>query len=294
MFVTASNHDSMTKFFRTLASLSQLLWILQTNGDIIVADSITEYSGQQGSNHWYYGYWQKTGDADGSYDPQREFRLMPRYGAIQFQGSLAWDISGNYWTGLTAVGGHPNGVVTSGGRAQVEHWAIRRWVSPVAGGIIVTGLLSKFNTAGGDGIVGTILVDGTSVFTRQIGATDGVGIKYSVQTAVNIGSIVEFVITPGPAANDQIDGTRFSGTIILKEPVPSPLQLSPVERLSESSVRISITNRPNTVYLIQVSSNLASWITVATNTLPIPIVRLVDTNVLSLSSRFYRVESKSP
>ena len=280
--------------FKIIASLSLLFWAVQTHGDIIVADSATEYSGMQGSNNWYYGYWQKTGDADGVYDAEREFVPMPRYGAIQFQGSLAWDISANYWTGLSANGGHPNGVVTSGGRSPVEQWAIRRWVSPVAGGIIVTGLLAKFNTAGGDGIVGNILVDGASIFTRQIGGTDGVGIKYSVEAAVNIGSVVDFIITPGPAANDQIDGTRFSGTIILKEPVPSSLRLSPLERLSASSIRVAITNRPNTVFLFQVSSNLANWVTVATNTLPVPIARYVDTNVLSSSSRFYRVEAKSP
>lgn len=271
-----------------------LFWSDQTRGDIIIADSVTEYAGVQGSNNWHYGYWQKTGDADGVYDAQREFVRMPRYGAIQFQGSLAWDISANYWTGLTANGGHPNGVVTSGGRLQVEHWAIRRWVSPIAGGIIVTGLLAKFNTAGGDGIVGSIQVDGTPIFTRQIAGTDGVGVKYSVQTVVDIGSVVDFIISPGPAANDQIDGTRFSGTIILKEAEPSPLRLCPVERLSENRIRVSITNRPNSVFLFQVSSNLASWRTVATNTLPVPIVRFLDTNVLSSSSRFYRVEVKSP
>ena len=142
--------------------------------------------------------------------------------------------------------------------------------------------------------MGNILVDGTSVFTRQIGGTDGVGIRYSVETAVNVGSVVDFIITPGPAANDQIDGTRFSGTIILKEPVPSPLRLNPLERLSASSIRIAITNRPNTVFLFQVSSNLPNWVTVATNTLPVPIARYVDTNVLSSRSRFYRVEAKSP
>jgi hypothetical protein len=282
--------------FKISALLSLLFWAVQTQGDIIVADSLTEYSGVQGSNNWYYGFWQKTGDADGVYDAEREFALMPRYGAIRFQGTPAWDISANYWTALGADIGHPNGVVTSGGRSPVEQWAIRRWVSPVAGGIIVTGLLAKFNTAGGggDGIVGNIRVDGTSVFTRQIAGTDGVGIRYSVEAAVNIGSVVDFIVTPGPAANDQIDGTRFSGTIILKEPVPSPLRLSPLERLPESSMRIAITNRPNTVFLFQMSSNLAHWVTVATNTLPIPIARYVETNVLSSRSRFYRVEARSP
>ena len=285
--------NSTPQVCKIVVLLSLLFWAVQTHGDIIIADSITEYAGMQGSNHWYYGYWQKTGDADGVYD-DGEFVPMPRYGAIHFQGSLAWDISANYWTGLTAIGGHPNGVVTSGGRSPVEQWAIRRWVSPVAGGIIVTGLLAKFNTAGGDGIVGMILVDGTAVFTRQIGGNDGVGVNYSVQTTVNIGSVVDFIITPGPAGQDSIDGTRFSGTIILREPVPSPLRLNPVERLSKSSIRISITNRPSTVFLFQLSSDLASWVTVATNTLPVPIVRYVDTNVLSSSSRFYRVEAKSP
>src|SRR5688572_27672931 len=110
--------------------------------DIILADSVTEFAGQQGSNNWYYGYWQKTGDADGVYYYLTEFVPFTQFGVYTIVGGPAWNTSSSsYWTGLGAIGGHPNGVQTSGGRMAVEQWAIRRWISPVDGNITITGRL---------------------------------------------------------------------------------------------------------------------------------------------------------
>jgi hypothetical protein len=173
----------------------------------------------------------------------------------------------------------------------VEQWAIRRWVSPVGGSITVTGRLAKFNTSSnGDGIVGAIMVDGVTVFSRQIAATDGVGVNYSVVVTVVPGSVIDFMITPGPASSDGNDGTRLTATIILNESEPSPILISPVERLSASSIRVAVTNRPNQVFVIQTSSNLTDWVGVLTNTTPVPVVRYTEPNIFSSARRFYRVE----
>jgi hypothetical protein len=260
--------------------------------DIILADSVTEFAGQQGSNNWFYGYWQKTGDADGVYDYRTEFVPFAQFGVYTIVGGTAWNTSSNsYWTGLAAIGGHPNGVQTSGGRMPVEQWAIRRWISPVEANITVTGRLAKFNTSSnGDGIVGAIVVDGTTVFSRQIAATDGVGVTYSVVATVVPGSVIDFIITPGAASADGNDGTRLTATIILNESEPSPVRISPVERVSASAVRIAITNRPNQVFVIQASSNLTDWVNVLTNTTSVPVLRYVESDVLSSARRFYRVE----
>lgn len=183
-----------------------LLWVCpsQLRADIIIADSVTEFAGTQGSNNWHYGYWQKTGDADGIYNYQTEFVPFTQFGVYTIVGGVAWNTSSSsYWTGLAAIGGHPNGVQTSAGRMPVEQWAIRRWISPVDGSITITGRLAKFNTSSnGDGILGAIVVDGTTVFSRQIAATDGVGVNYSVTATVFPGSVIDWIIAPGSASWD--------------------------------------------------------------------------------------------
>jgi hypothetical protein len=264
----------------------------ELRADIILADSVTEFAGQQGSNNWYYGYWQKTGDADGVYDYRTEFVPFTQFGVYTIVGGPAWNTSSSsYWTGLAAIGGHPNGVQTSGGRMAVEQWAIRRWISPVDGSITITGRLAKFNTSSnGDGIVGAIMVDGVTVFSRQIAATDGVGVDYGIEATVLPGSVIDFIITPGGASWDGNDGTRLTATIILNEAEPSPIALSPVEKVSAGSIRVAITNRPNRVFVIQASSNLTDWVGVLTNTTSVPVVRYVEPNIFSKPRRFYRVE----
>jgi hypothetical protein len=271
-----------------------LLWLCPSSlqADVIIADSVTEFADRQGSNNWYYGYWQKTGDADGAYDYRTEFVQFTQFGVYTIVGGPAWNTStSSYWTGLAAIGGHPNGVQTSGGRMPVEQWAIRRWISSLGGSITITGRLAKFNTSSnGDGVVGAVLVNGTTLFSRQLAATDGVGVNYSVVATVVPGSVVDLILTPGPASWDANDGTRLTATMILNESEPSPILMSAVERLSASSIRVAITNRPNRTIVIQASTNLTDWVGVLTNTASVPVVRYVEPNIFSFPRRFYRAE----
>jgi hypothetical protein len=278
------------------AALAACLGVTGSRADIIIADSVSEFSGIQGSNNWYYGYWQKTGDADGTYDYQQEFVRFSQFGVYTIVGGTAWNTStASYWTGLAAIGGHPNGIQTSGGRMAVEQWAIRRWISPVVGTVTITGRLAKFNTSSnGDGVVGAIAVNGSTVFSQAIGPTDGVGVNYSVAASVVPDSVIDFIITPGANSWDGNDGTRFTATIILNETEPGPILISPVERLSASSIRVAITNRPNKVFVIQASSDLIGWSSVLTNTTSVPVVRYVEPNIFSAPRRLYRVEVRDP
>ncbi len=34
----------------------------------VIADSVAEFSGDQGKDGWYYGYWGRSADADGKYN----------------------------------------------------------------------------------------------------------------------------------------------------------------------------------------------------------------------------------
>lgn len=165
----------------------------------VLADSAAEFSGTQGQNNWSYGYY------DGPFDSS-DFQLM-----TQFTGDLWYVQEGTYWTNLWEKGGHPNGPVSSGGRQDVEHWPVRRWISEVGRNINMSGTIAKNNTGGGDGITGHILVDGVKVFSQALGASDSTGVNYSISATVKVGSVVDFAIEPG--GTDHFDGTDFTAII---------------------------------------------------------------------------------
>src|SRR6185503_534130 len=107
-------------------------------------------------------------------------------------------------------------------------------------------------------------------------------------------SFIDLIITPGAASWDANDGTRLNATIILNQPEPCPILLSPMERLSPGSIRVAITNQPNRMFVIQTSSNLTHWVSLLTNAVSVPVVRYVETNIFSSPRRFYRVEVRDP
>lgn len=167
------------------------------------ADSNTDFSGTQGENNWYYGYY--SGDMTSA-----DFKEMP-----QFDGNN-WSVEpGVYWTRLSAEQLHPNSATTSGARIKEEQWAVRRWVSPFSGSISITGHLAKIDgRADGprDGVIGSIIVDGKTIWSKQIAAGDTTGIDYSVTAeGIFVGSTIDFAIAPG--ANDFNDMSTFTAQI---------------------------------------------------------------------------------
>ncbi len=177
-----------------------------------VGSSLTEFSRNQNRDGWRYGYWNQTDDDDGVYDPAKDFEPFLWSGLSRVTTNNHWD--GTKWdlaveadapqTELSDVGGHPSGV-NSG---EVHH-VIRRWTSDTDGSILIHGRLENPSSLG-DGVVGSVLVNGNEVYQRQV---NGFGVDYSFVTAVNDGDKVDFVVEPGALQNDVGDGTEFFGTI---------------------------------------------------------------------------------
>jgi hypothetical protein len=181
----------------------------------IVADSVNEFSGTQGHNNWYYGYYDRTNDPNGIYDPASDFQLMTEFQNIStYFGSWIWSVNwanwgpGGYWTSLGALGGHPNGTNQNWGRLPAVQWPIRRWVSEVAGTITISGTFKGLDCGN---ITGYIIVDGVQVWSQNISCTAGV--NYTVDAAVQVGSTVDFAITPGESDADVNDSTEFTAVI---------------------------------------------------------------------------------
>jgi hypothetical protein len=185
----------------------------------VVADSVSGFSGKQGANGWFYGYWDRSGDTDKSYDQATDFQLLGHFGSDpinqlsgrpEFTVGKLWNLKdGLYYTSLWAEGGHPNGTMQLGAHARVEQWAVRRWVSTIDGAVIISGHAGKVmpwgeNWAGG---VRTIIrVDGDELFSADV---ENGGSDYSVEATVRIGSLVDFLIGPNPS----VGVIEFTGTV---------------------------------------------------------------------------------
>jgi hypothetical protein len=192
----------------------------------IVADSVAEFSGTQGANGWYYGYY------DGDLTPST-FKLMPDFdpnsvgsterstGFFDPPGmwSVDWEVGG-YWTCLWTKGGVPNGTDGNWGRQPVEQWAVRRWVSDVAGPVSVSGLIAPYQSGW---MMTYVFVDGTQVFGQQVPLSET---PYSFDTTVSVGSTVDFVIAP--RNHSEVNGTTEFTAVVTSESgaVPEPSTLA--------------------------------------------------------------------
>ena len=185
----------------------------------IVADSVSGFSGEQGTNGWSYGYWDRTADPDKSYNQTTDFQLLKHFGSdpinrisghAEFTTGKLWILQdGKYYTSLWAEGGHPNGTMKLGAYAQAEQWSVRRWISTVDGSITISGHAGKVMPWGENwtgGCQAQIVVDGKTMFSSFMGNR---GTDYSITVTVGIGSPVDFLIGPGPT----VGVTKFTATI---------------------------------------------------------------------------------
>jgi len=168
-----------------------------------------------------YPDWDYTADTDKNYNQATDFQLLRQFGSDPINqlstrpelgtGKLWILQDGVYYTSLWAGGGHPNGTMDLGAHAQVEHWAVRRWVSTANGPVTISGHAAKvLATNWGGGVQTRIVVDGTTVFSAAI---DNRGTNYSVKAKVHSGSLVDFLIGPGLPDAYAVGVTKFTATI---------------------------------------------------------------------------------
>lgn len=165
----------------------------------LLADSVSGYSKTPGQNGWYYGY--ADIESTSAYDPS-QFRQM------------TWGIWGNdsyRWLGTStyhfasADQMHPSNA-----------WAIRRWVSNIAGTVTLSGMASRGD--GGDGVNIRIFVDGSEVYSRHL--APGQTIAYSVpDVVVNVGSKIDFTVNQG--SESSLDVTQFTSLVTLQQARPN-------------------------------------------------------------------------
>lgn len=175
----------------------------------VIADSVDDFSDQQGRDGWSYGY------AEGS--PTRE---KPDLAAYDFELMVPtadtwrrqWGQPRYPWLAIAARGVHPS---RSKGHPI---WAIRRWTSSAEGPVRISGRIVS-STSQGDGVTAHIAVDGRIAFSAVLGGQSSTkDIGYDVKAELRPGSKVDFIVTPGPGDDIDFDSTRFVARIIEDAP----------------------------------------------------------------------------
>ncbi|MCA9249020.1 MAG: lamin tail domain-containing protein, partial [Planctomycetales bacterium] len=191
----------------------------------VIANSETDFSGTQGANSWYYGYYNLTADADGTY-AAADFVEFPSDGttiasANNFWNGTYWDwYSGNPpWTYIGANATHPNGANNS-----AEHWTVRRWIAEATGQMALHVHLHKDNASGG-GVTLRVFRNGEEVFARAIAGNDATGFTQTITLpAVNLGDAIDFAVTPvGLAGGDDDTSDTAIMTVEVEQLAGPPL-----------------------------------------------------------------------
>ncbi len=183
-----------------------------------IASSITEFSSAQGQDGWYYGYFNQGPNGAVAYTTSA-FETFDTFGVVT---AATWGASdaaigaqNNDYIGLGSTSGHPTGLAPPDAQDSII-WAVRRYVSEVAGDIAIQLDLRKENpNPNGGGITGRVFIDGAEVYTRYVAATDITGFQTILVHNVAVDSLIDFAIDPLGVAinNDGIYSARADGTI---------------------------------------------------------------------------------
>jgi hypothetical protein len=182
----------------------------------LLADSIADFSLEQGLHGWYYGF--DDGDI-ANFAPMTRQSIITAYEPPTGDVWRCWANDTGHWTQLFSLGGHPNGTDTSPPSMPLVQRAVRRWISNYEGHVTISGELAKIDVTldGSNGIEGKILIDGVEIYSRIIEGDDGGGVAYGVEADLRVGSTVDFAIDPRDG-DDHHDLTRFTAVIAQTTP----------------------------------------------------------------------------
>lgn len=157
-------------------------------GPCVVASFDRDYTLEQGTNGWYYGFWNLGADTVAGYDPDVDFQLMAVFPNTRWR-PPDYQPSGDTftWCYIERWGGHP-------GSFPVPKLPVRRWVSNVAGHANAIIRLAKADIANGDGVSALLFVDGAKLFERAIAFDDRAGFEEIVEVELEVGTRIDVVL----------------------------------------------------------------------------------------------------
>jgi len=252
----------------------------------LIADSVRDFSSTQNSNHWTYGFWNRTLDGGGGFQVN-EFRSFPTFSNTLYA-IPAWIVTNSLQAAIWASGARPHGVNTNACCTNFpsgpELWPIRRWVSPVSGPVHITGSLAKWDFTGADGLTGNIATNGTMLWSASLTSTNIFGTNFNLAVNLATGTVVDFFVSPGPSTNADGDSARFSAQIVIQPPTLAITQLSSTQFAVSSFLYSGLQ------YQFQQSTTLTNWSDLGSAINGSNAVSSV-TNSFNPSNRFFRLEA---
>jgi hypothetical protein len=162
-------------------------------GPRIIADSVRDFSGTQGSSGWSYGTF-----AAGSTD----FTAAGDFRTTDWK--REWYARYPYLS-LTDTDQHPS----ESGSGPVA--AVRRWTCEKGGHMRIE---ARFHCgARGDGVTVTVLLDGREAFSAPVGGPHPASAQFDAEEVLLPGEHVDFAVFPGPNGNANFDATEIAVTI---------------------------------------------------------------------------------
>ena len=166
-----------------------------------VYDSTADFSNVQGPV-WYY----LNGDAT---------QMATYLTSCTATSGECWQGANTYLT-ISNHGAHPGDTAFPSTMR-----AIRRWVSPGAGTVSISGSSSDETAAGGDGVLFTVVHNSTTTYYSRTIPSGGGNENYSTSTfSVALGDTIDFIIDP--LTGDFWDGTNYTGIISFSVTPPPP------------------------------------------------------------------------
>jgi hypothetical protein len=160
----------------------------------LLADSVTGFSESQGKGGWFYGY-----ESNGRFEEFAQYRIT--------DWTREWIEDAIPWISINPTYQHPS---AQDGRPIA---AVRRWRSqgPVRATISVD---AKLANRQGDGITFRIRQDGRVVFDRKLGGGGATRLEHSFVTTLERGSMLDFIVDPGPGTDYNFDGTILRARVV--------------------------------------------------------------------------------
>jgi len=166
--------------------------------EMVIADSVRDFSSAQGGKGWSYGMFMGDGAL---FTPLSDFAVT--------DWTEAWEGAYPYLS-LTAGDQHPS----ASGLIPVA--AARRWVSDREGNVRIQGRFQCGTQ--GDGVGVSIRVGGRRIFRTLLGGGGSIVREFDTAQRVHPGTPVDFVVDPGRGSDINYDATALTARI----GVPSP------------------------------------------------------------------------
>ncbi len=169
--------------------------------DQLIANSLRDFSSEQGKNGWTYNYIANNPTGSAPYDPAKVAPMswLPSPG----DWADVWTGPGKYFT-LGEEGGS-GGVINNG-----QGWAVLRWTSDRNGPVHITA--TPRAPEQGDGIGVKVFADGKELFSQLLPVKTTANIDLTATVAK--GTKLDFIVTPGPKTDTNYDQVNWKISVL--------------------------------------------------------------------------------